>query len=99
MLTVDEVQDFLTAFISTGKFKPVFLDWATPEINEYDREYYFSLCRFDDNEIWVTPVYCEDRFMDIGEDSIIFVSAGAKIDTYNKFVKDYNNVILFDIED
>lgn len=99
VLTTDEVQDFLTAFLSTGRFKPVCIDWATPEINGYSREYYFSLCRFEDNQIFVTPVYRKDKFMDIGEDSIILVSGKVKTSTYNKFVKEYSDVLLFDIED
>lgn len=96
VLTTDEVQDFLTAFISTGKFKPVLIDWATPEMNWYDREYYLSLCRFEDNQIFVIPVYHEDRFIDIGDDSIILVSESIKVSTYNKFKK--KNALLFDID-
>lgn len=100
VLTTDEVQDFLTAFLSTGKFKPVCVEWAESHINGYDREYYFSLCQFDDeNEMWVTPVYREDRFMGIGNDTIVFVSESVKTSTRNKFVKEYSNVILFDIDD
>lgn len=99
VLTADEVQDFLVAFLSTGKFKPVCIDWATPEINGYDREFYFSLCRFDySNKLFIDPVYRKEKFINIDNDSIILVSAGVKVDTYNKFVKNYNNVILFDIE-
>lgn len=99
VLTVDEVQDFLTAFLSTGKFKPVSIEWSKPDISGYDREYYFTLCRFDGNEIFVEPVYNEDKLVGIGDDNIILISAGVKVDTYAKLVKDYNNVILFDIED
>lgn len=100
VLTADEVPDFLTAFLSTGKFKPVCIDWAEPDINGYDREYYFSLLRFDDdNEVFVTPVYCEDRFVNTGNKSIILVSESVKMSTYNKFTKEYSNVLLFDIKD
>lgn len=99
VLTVDEVQDFLTAFLSTGKFKPVSIEWSKPDISGYDREYYFTLCRFDGNEIFVEPVYNEDKLVGIGDDNIILISAGVKVDTYAKLVKDYNNVVLFDIED
>lgn len=99
MLTVDEIQDFLTAFLSTGKFKPASIEWSKPDISGYDREYYFSLCRFDENEIFVSPVYNEDKLVGIGDDSIILISAGVKLGTYAKLVKDYNNVVLFDIED
>ncbi len=102
VLATDEMQGFFTAFWSTGKFKPVCVEWAEPYINGYDREYYFSLCRFDDdneNELWVTPVYLEDKFMGIGEDSIILISGKVKTSTYNKFAKEHSNVILFDIED
>lgn len=98
VLTADEVQDFLTAFLSTGKFKPASIEWAISGISEYDKEYYFSLCRYGINEIIVLPVYRENRFMNTSDDSIILVSASVKVSTYNKFVKDYNNVILFDIE-
>lgn len=100
VLTVDEVQNFLTAFLSTGKFKPVCIDWAESEINGYDKEYYFSLCQSEDNnEMFVTPVYCEDRFMGVGDDSIILVSENIKMSTYKKFAKKHNNVILFGIDD
>ena len=99
VLTVDEVQDFLTVFLSTGKFKPVSIEWAKPNISGDDREYYFSLCRFDENEILVSPAYNDDRLISIGDDSIVLVSAGVKVDTYSKFVKSYDNVVLFDIED
>lgn len=99
MLTVDEVQSFLTAFLSTGKFKPASIEWAESDISGYDKEYYFSLYRLDENQIFVSPVYNEGKFMHTGNDSIVLISAGIKIDTYNKFTKEYSNVILFDIED
>lgn len=99
VLTVEEVPNFLTAFISTGKFKPVSIDFATPDISGYNREYYFSLCHFDDNELFVEPTYRDDKFMAADPESIILISKSVKTDTYFKYKKCCNNVILFDIED
>lgn len=99
ILTADEARDFLTAFLYTGEFKPVSIEWAVPDISGYDKEYCLSLCQFNGSEIFLSPVYNGDKFVDIGNDSIILASAGIKLDTYNRFAEKYSNVILFDIED
>lgn len=99
VLTPQEVQKYLVAFLSTDKLNPVSVNWSCSDYNEYDREYYFSLFHFDDDELFVEPVYVNDKFMRADSESIILISDNVKVDTYARIKKDYDKVILFSIED
>lgn len=99
VLTQQEVQKYLVAFLSTGKLNPVSINWSCADYNEYGREYYFSLFHFDDDELFVEPVFVDDKFMKADTESIILVSDKIKLDTYKILKKNYDKVILFSIED
>lgn len=99
VLTPQEVQKYLVAFLSTDKLNPASINWSCSDYNEYDREYYFSLFHFDDDELFVEPVYVNDKFMRADSESIILISDNVKVDTYARIKKDYDKVILFSIED
>ncbi len=85
--------------MSTDKLNPASINWSCSGYNEYDREYYFSLFHFDDDELFVEPVYVNDKFMRADSESIILISDNVKVDTYARIKKDYDKVILFSIED
>lgn len=99
VLTPQEVQEYLVAFLSTDKLNPVSINWSCSDYNEYYREYYFSLFHFDDDELFVEPVYVNDKFMKADTESIILISDKIKLDTYKTLKKNYDKAILFSIED
>lgn len=103
VLTVDEVPDYLTAFLSTGKIKPFDIDWAYPDVNGYGREYYFTLTHLDDDVVFVEKAYDSDkcRYIDDCPDvtDIMFISVDVSKTLFDKCVNDGHNIVLFDIEE
>lgn len=102
VLTAEEVPDYLTAFLSTGKIKPYDIDWAHPDVNGYGGEYYFSLSHFENDVVFVEKAYDTDncRYLDDSPEftDILFVSVDVGKALYDKCVNDKHNIVLFDIE-
>ena len=103
ILPWEEVNDVITAIISTGKFKIHLLDYGLPEMEGYDYEYSIGLSHFDDNALFVEKVYNseKDRYITFCNEAtdIVFVSAGVSKICYDGIIDDGCNTVLFDIED
>ncbi len=103
ILTAEEVPDYLTAFLSTGKVKPYDIDWAHQDVNGYGGEYYFSLNHLDDDVLFVEKAYSTEKCRYIDDDpeftDILFVSVDVGKALYDKCVDDKHNIVLFDIKD
>lgn len=103
VLPWEEVNDVITAIISTGKFKIHLLDYGLPEMDNYTYEYSIALSHFDDNALFVEKVYNseKDRYITFCNEAtdIVFVSAGVSKVCYDGIVADGCNTVLFDIED
>lgn len=99
VLTPNEIQKFLTAFLSTEKFTPISINWETDACGGYCREYYLTLTHFENNGLFISSVYRDGKFIKADNNDIILISAGININTYDVFRDNYDNVYLFDIED
>lgn len=103
VLPWEEVNDVITAIISTDKFKIHLLDYGLPEMEGYDYEYSIGLSHFDDNSLFVEKIYYpdKDRYITFCNEAtdIVFVSAGVSKVCYDGIVGDGCNTVLFDIED
>ena len=103
VLPWEEVNDVITAIISTGKFKIYLFDYGLPEMDNYTYEYSITLSHFDDNALFVEKIYNseEDRYITFCNEAtdIVFVSAGVSKVCYDGIVADGCNTVLFDIED
>lgn len=103
VLPWEEVNDVITAIISTGKFKIHLFDYGLPEMEGYDYEYSIALSHFDDNALFVEKVYNseKDRYITFCNEAtdIVFVSAGVSKVCYDGIIDDDCNTVLFDIED
>lgn len=102
VLAAEEVPDYLTAFLSTGKIKPYDIEWAYPEVNGYGGEYYFSLTHLNNDVLFVEKAYDNDncRYLDTDSEftDIMFISVDVGKTLFDKFVNDKHNIVLFDIE-
>jgi hypothetical protein len=102
ILSWNEVPDFISALISTGKFKIKSLDWTYPESRGYDKEYCITLINIDDDEIYLEKCWIEEKDMYcncLGENDITFVSQDVSKTLQDKICNESDNIILFDIED
>ena len=103
VLPWEEVNDVITAIISTGKFKIYLFDYGLPEMDNYTYEYSITFSHFDDNALFVEKIYNseEDRYITFCNEAtdITFVSAGVSKVCYDGIIDDGCNTVLFDIED
>ena len=103
VLPWEEVNDIVTALISTGKFKLYLLDYGLPEMDNYGCEYGISLSHLDDNALFVEKLYNaeKEKYLRISNEAtdVVFVSASVSKACYNGIIADGCNTVLFDIED
>lgn len=103
VLPWEEVNDVLTAIISTGKFKIYLLEYGLPEMDGYSYEYSISLNHFENDALFIENVYRkdDDKYITFCSEAtdIVFVSAGVSKVCYDSIVADGCNTVLYDIED
>lgn len=104
VLPWEEVNDILTAVISTGKFKINLLDYELPEMGNYVYEYCITLSHLDSNALFIEKIYnCEkNRYItfcnDVGDD-IVFISDGILKVCYDHITDSGCYTVLFNIEE
>lgn len=95
-LTDEEVPEFLVALMSTGRFKPEYLEY---EKCDYCGEYHISL---DNDELWLSKAWSDryNHYIPIDSDlnNIVFVSKDITEEYLNTINDGKNFIVLFDIE-
>lgn len=102
ILPWEDVGKYLTALVSMGRFNPYSLEFGYPEMNGYSYEYSISINHFENNALFVEPVYNieHDRYNTFCNDSssIVFASVNILKECYDKIIDGGCYTILFDIE-
>lgn len=103
LVSCDEAQDFITAIMTTGKFRPQMIEYGLPIMDGYEDEYIISLSHFEDGELFVEKAWSNkwDKYI-IGDPSITdicFISQDVSEKLYDKYVDEGFNIIHFNIED
>ena len=94
VVSSDEVQDYLTSFVSTGIFKPVMIDFDT-----YDGfDYTITLLKYCGKAEILIERYRDNVENIIDDDSDFMVSNSVKTSTYKKILKKNSDFILYNIE-
>ena len=95
VVSSNEVQDYLTAFVSTGVFKPVMIDFDT-----YDGfDYTITLLKYCGKAEILIERYRDNVENIIDDDLDFMVSNSVKTSTYKKILKKNSDFILYDIEE
>ena len=102
VITWEDFSKYLTALISTGKFSPYSIEFCYPDMNGYSYEYLISINHFENNALFVEPIYNieHDRYNTFYDDSvdITFASANILKECYDKIIDGGCYTILFDID-
>lgn len=104
IVSADEAQDYITAIMATGKFKPELIEYGTVDMIGYVDEYLISLVHIDDSaELFVEKAWSDKhcRYV-INDPSIIdicFISQDVSEKLYEKYVDEGFNIVLFNMED
>ena len=102
ILTWEDVGRYLTALISTGKFNPYSIEFCYADMNGYSYEYSISINHFENNALFVEPVYNieHNRYNTFHDDSVDMTFASANIlkECYDKIIDEGCYTILFDID-
>ncbi len=102
-VSADEAQDYITAIMATGKFRPQSIDYGTLEINGYDKEYLITLTHIEGGELFVEKAWNDkwNRYAS-GESymtDIAFISQDVSKTLYDQYVDEGFNIVLYNIED
>ena len=100
-VSCEEAQDYITAIMATGRFRPQSIEYGTPEMIGYEDEYIISLSR--DGELFIEKAWSDkcDKYI-IGDPSvtdIVFISQDVSKTLYDQAVDSGLNIVHFDIED
>lgn len=103
LVSCEEAQDYITAIMATGKFKPQMIDYGLPIMDGYEDEYIISLSHFDDGELFVEKAWSDrwDKYIvpDAGVSDVTFVSENVSKTLYEDAVNAELNIVLFKMED
>lgn len=98
-----EAQDYITAIMATGRFKPQCIEYGTVDMIGYDKEYYISLTHIDGGELYMEKCWndkCNKYIFNDGSiTDIVFISQDVSKVLYDQAVDSGLNIVLFDIED
>lgn len=102
IVSADEAQAYITAIMTTGKFRPNIIEFDLPMVNGYEGEYTISLIHIDDGELFVEKTWNEKSCKYIVDDSdfidVTFVSQNVSKTLFDQIADTKTNVILFDIK-
>ena len=103
IVSADEAQDYITAIMATGKFRPELIEYGTVDMIGYDKEYYISLTHIDGYELYMDKCWSDKCnkyiFNDGSITDIAFISQDVSKTLYDEAVDSGLNIVLFDIED
>lgn len=99
----DDVDKLMIALISTGRFTPYYVNFGHPEMDGYGYEYSISVNHFENNALFVEPIYNIDKgeyntFCSEATD-VLFASADVSKMCYNQIVSDNCYAVIFTIDD
>lgn len=101
VIPYDYVNRFLSEFLSKG-ITAKLINYAIPEISDYNKDYIISLCHIDGESLFVESAYDENHEIYIGfspfDTHISFISKDISMDLY-QHIKDCGlNTVLYDFE-
>ena len=100
-VSCDEVADLAVALFNTGLFKPVSVEFATPEIDGYRREYLIAI--HSDGSLFIEKIWNEEKEIYLGSDpdyiDVVFASQKIDINLLEHLIDEgYKDIIYYDFE-
>ena len=98
-VSCDEVADLAVALFSTGLFRPVSIEFASPEIDGYCREYLIAIHR--DGDLFIGKTWDEDKEIYLNSDpdytDAVFASQKIDINLLEHLMDEgYSNIIYYE---